>query len=122
AAAATALAGYREALFEHMRDEEELVLPRYGECGGDATDAPLRLFLGEHAKMREFVTEFGRRVATLARTADDRALLELFDREATYKNLVLHHDLRECNALYPFLSAHLDEEQQQEILAGLRLR
>lgn len=117
--AARELAGYRERLWLHIDDEERLVLPRYAAHGGDGTDAPVRLFLGEHAKMRGFVEEFVRRTAALAAAPDDRALLELFDREATYKNLVLHHDLRERNALYPFVAGALGAAEQRELLALL---
>jgi len=124
AAAARHLAGYRERLLLHMRDEETLVLPRYTAAGGDATDAPLRLFLGEHGKMRDFVADFERRTAALAASPDDRApndraLLELLDRQATYKNLVLHHDLRERNMLYPFVAAHVSAGEQATVLASL---
>ncbi|HEX6811280.1 MAG TPA: hemerythrin domain-containing protein [Planctomycetota bacterium] len=111
------LAAYREALLAHMRDEETAVLPRYEALGGDATDAPLRLFLGEHANLRAFVDEFGTRIAALAAKPDDRALLELFDRQATFKNLMLHHDLRERNMLYPFLAARLPAPEQHALLA-----
>ena len=119
ARAARELDAYRERLARHMHDEESLVLPRYAQCGGDAGDAPVRLFRGEHDKMRTFVADFAQRVAALQRTPDDRALLELFDREATYKNLVLHHDLRERNALYPTLAAALPPAEQHAVLAQL---
>ena len=120
ARAAVHLAGYRERLLWHMQDEESLVLPRYRQAGGDETDAPVRLFLGEHQKMREFVAECEQRVQKLVEQSDDRLLLELFDREATYKNLVLHHDLRERNALYPFVAVKLAAEELREILAQRR--
>lgn len=116
ARAARTLAAYRERLLAHMHDEEQLVLPRYEALGGDATDAPLRLFLGEHKNLRTFVDEFGARLVALQGGPDDRALLELFDRQATYKNLMLHHDLRERNVLYPFLGARLPAAEQQALL------
>jgi hemerythrin-like domain-containing protein len=103
-----------------MQDEEGLVLPRYLQAGGDETDAPVRLFLGEHQKMREFVADCERRVQKLAEDPDDRLLLELFDREATYKNLVMHHDLRERNALYPFIAGKVAAVELREIMAQLR--
>ncbi len=119
ARAAAHLAAYREGLLAHMHDEENVVLPAYRECGGDATNAPLRLFFGEHANMREFVADFAQRTAALTRTPDDRTLLDLLDREATYKNLVLHHDLRERNALYPFLLQRLDGAAQARLGARI---
>jgi len=116
ARAGALLASYRADLLAHMQDEERLVLPRYGALGGDATDAPTKLFLGEHHNLRAFLADFAQRVAALAAQPGDRALLELLDRQATYKNLMLHHDLRERNALYPFLAARLVPEEQRAIL------
>jgi len=120
--AATHLARYREQLFAHAQDEERHVLPRYRELGGDDGDAPVRLFLGEHDKLRTFVDEFTTRVAALCAHPDDVKLLELLDRQATFKNLVLHHDLRERNVLYPFLQARLDADAQRSILEARAFR
>lgn len=117
ATAAALLHDYRRELFAHADDEERLVLPRYEQLGGDP-DAPVRLFLGEHKNLRLFVDEFVLRTAALRERPDDRLLLELFDRQATFKNLVLHHDLRERNVLYPFLQARLAVAEQEAILAG----
>jgi hemerythrin-like domain-containing protein len=117
AAAAGLLRQYRSELFAHAEDEERLVLPRYEQLGGDP-DAPVRLFLGEHKNLRAFVDEFVQRTAALCEQPEDRALLALLDRQATFKNLVLHHDLRERNVLYPFLQARLAVAEQEAILAG----
>ena len=113
--AAAALHDYRRELEQHVHDEEQHVLPLYARLGGDATDAPLALFLGEHRNLRRFVAEFVERTAALQSAPDDRLLLDLLDREATFKNLVLHHDLRERNLLYPFLSERLQPEQQRAL-------
>jgi hemerythrin-like domain-containing protein len=118
ARAAAELARYRSELFAHAAHEEAAVLPRYAALGGDGTDAPVRLFLGEHKNLRAFVDDFVARTAALIARPDDRALLELLDRQATYKNLMLHHDLRERNALYPFLAARLAPAEQAVILAA----
>lgn len=120
--AISALSAYRDPLLLHMADEETLVQPLYAAHGGDSTDAPVKLFLGEHARMRDFLADFDVRLERLMRHPDDRALLELFDRQATYKNLCLHHDLRERNAMYPLLSARAPAVAQQRVLAQLRLR
>jgi hemerythrin-like domain-containing protein len=119
ARAAREIAGYRDLLFEHAAAEEAVILPRYQALGGDATDAPLKLFLGEHKNLRAFVDDFVARVERLRQQPDDHALLDLFDRQATYKNLMLHHDLRERNMLYPFLAARLAPEEQQAMLAAV---
>jgi hemerythrin-like domain-containing protein len=120
--AISALSTYRDPLLLHMADEETLVQPLYAAHGGDQTDAPVKLFLGEHARMRDFLADFDVRLERLVRQPDDRTLLELFDRQATYKNLCLHHDLRERNAMYPLLSARVPAAAQLRVLAQLRLR
>ena len=120
ALAAERLEDYRSRIARHMADEELSILPRYVAAGGDRTDAPSKLFLGEHQKLREFLADFATRLAALQQRPDDRALLELFDRQATYKNLMLHHDLRERNMLYPFLGAQLPVAEQQAIEQALR--
>ncbi len=116
------LQSYRATIGDHMADEEGVVLPLYDSLGGDRTDAPVRLFLGEHSKMRDFLADFATRVAALERSPDDHALLELLDRQATYKNLMLHHDLRERRGLYPFLSERVPVARQHELVAALRVR
>lgn len=113
---------FRGRLEQHADDEEQFVLPRYEQLGGDATDAPTKLFRGEHRNLREFTADFVQRVARLQQHPDDKDLLDLFDRQATFKNLMLHHDLRERNLLYPFLGARLPAAEQQAIVAALRWR
>ena len=118
ARAATLLQHFRGQLLAHVDDEERHVLPQYERLGGDATDAPTRLFRGEHQNLHKFVDEFVQRVEALRQRPDDALLLELFDRQATFKNLLLHHDLRERNMLYPVLAARLSAEQQAAILVA----
>ncbi len=114
------LACYQQLLDEHIDQEEVHVLPLYVRHGGDATDAPTKLFLGEHQLIRKFLAEFRARVEQLVAAPDDDRLLELLDREATFKNLMLHHDLRERNMLYPRLSERLVAEEQHAVLARIR--
>lgn len=114
------LEAYATRLLDHIHDENTHVLPLYQRLGGDHTDAPSRLFLGEHQKLRDFVADFAMRLAVLRAQPDDRLLLDLFDRQATFKNLSLHHDLRERHGLYPFLAARLSCEQRAAVLAARR--
>lgn len=118
--AAAELAHYQQLLDEHIAQEEAHVIPLHVAHGGDATDAPAKLFLGEHHLIRRFLAEFRTRVEQLVAAPDDDRLLELLDREATFKNLMLHHDLRERNVLYPRLSERLGEAEQVALLARMR--
>lgn len=119
-AAGAELARYQQLLDEHIAQEEAHVIPLHVAHGGDATDAPAKLFLGEHQLIRKFLAEFRTRVERLVAVPDDDQLLELLDREATFKNLMLHHDLRERNVLYPRLSERLGEAEQAAVLARIR--
>ena len=111
---------YRAQLLLHMDDEERHVLPLYAARGGDASDAPVKLFVGEHARMREFVGRSVAAIAALQQQPDDAALLALFDQQATYKNLLLHHDLRERNALYPRVEQWASASELQALACVMR--
>lgn len=115
---------FRDAIETHAVDEESHVLPLYARSGGDATDSPSAQFRLEHDKIRRFLTELAPRIAALAgaTSIDDRELLGILDRESWFKNLFTHHDLRERNVLYPWLSLHCDATSQEQALARLRLR
>ena len=124
--AARALRGFdafRTAIETHASDEEEQVLPLYAQCGGDDTDSPVAQFRIEHDKIRRFLAELSPRLSALAASAriDDRELLGILDRESWFKNLFIHHDIRERNVLYPFLSRHCAEDLQLAALSRLRL-
>jgi hemerythrin-like domain-containing protein len=114
------LSDYSEGLLAHINEEERYILPRYQQHGGDATDAPLRLFHGEHQNLRHFLAEFAERLHGWTQSSADRALLELLDREATFKNLLVHHDLRERNMLYPHLGRCLSAAEQEHLLTQMR--
>lgn len=45
-----------------------------------------------------------------------RSIIGLFDRQAMYKHLVEHHDLREKNVLYPALDRVTDDAERARLL------
>jgi len=108
---------YEGCLFLHMRDEEEILLPIYEqraviERGGNA-----QLFLDEHEKMRGFLELFKDQIEILVREEDpDTRLLLLLDREAFYKRLCTHHDMREQQHLYRLLDMVLSDSEKEDLL------
>jgi hemerythrin-like domain-containing protein len=122
AAARHWLTRFRDALLAHMQDEEERILPVYAERGGRDTNSPPEQFEVEHRKLRELTTRLESRVAELADPPDDRALLDLFDLESSFRSLMTHHDLRERRVLYPSLSSWTSAAEQAEILGSVQLR
>ena len=108
---------YESALLEHMRDEEEVLLPLYAERATPERGGRADFFLLEHAKMRRHLTHFREQLPRLAELPEpSRALLKLLDQETTYKHLVEHHDLREERHLYPALERVTTEAEREELL------
>jgi hypothetical protein len=116
-----ALDEFAGALREHIAREERWVLPRYAQLEAPPGGA-LDLFTGEHKKLLEFVRRFERAVRTLAAEGPaHRKVLPLLDQQATFVNLLQHHDARERNLLYPTLERSLAPEELRELRAALHL-
>ncbi len=99
------------ALREHIALEEHWILPRYAQLEAPPGGA-LVLFTGEHQKLLDFVRRFERALKTLAAEGPaHRKVLPLLDQQATFKNLLEHHDARERNLLYPTLERSLSREE-----------
>lgn len=109
---------FERRLLQHIREEEELLLPVYGRAGTIPGGAPI-LFTGEHKRMQELLADFKQALSSLAKSPGDlkRGILWLLDRQATFKNLMEHHDQRETNIFYPALDRVTSEEERREILS-----
>lgn len=108
---------YERCLFLHMRDEEEVLMPVYErraviKRGGDA-----KLLLDEHEKMRGLLHAFRTQIEVGKEMDDlDLWLLKLLDREAFFKRLCTHHDMREEQHLYRALDDALSIGEKAELL------
>jgi hypothetical protein len=69
--------------------------------------------------MRELLAGFGQALSSPEQNpaSRKRGILWLLDRQATFKNLMEHHDLRETNILYPALDRVTSEAERREVLA-----
>jgi len=108
---------YERRLREHIRHEEERLLPVY-ERAGRIEGGAVVFFTGEHKRMLEFLTRIRARVEDLiAKPANlEREIISLFDQQAMFKQLVEHHDQRERNILYPTLDKVTDENERRLLL------
>lgn len=103
---------------EHIRVEEEILLPVYERAGKIPGGDP-RFYINEHNKMLAILEDFKE---ILPRLVDEdpattrREVLKLFDRGYWFKQLHEHHDQREENILYPVLDRVTDEEERRELL------
>jgi hemerythrin-like domain-containing protein len=108
---------YESALLEHMRDEEEVLIPLYAERANPARGGAADFFLLEHEKMRRHLTHFREQLPRLVELPEpSRALLKLLDQETTYKHIVEHHDEREERHLYPALERVTTVAEREELL------
>ncbi len=110
---------YRAMILQHMRDEEELLLPIY-ERGPIKAGGQGNYFVQEHRKLLEFLDRIKDSMDLLREaegTAWYRALFKVLDLETTFKNIGEHHEAREEKFLFPGLDALLVGEARAEVLA-----
>src|SRR5262249_34082831 len=70
---------FEAELREHMRVEEELLLPVYSRAGR-VRGGPIEFFTGEHERLLEFLGRFDEKLAGLTPSQPDlkRKIIELF--------------------------------------------
>jgi len=118
--AADLLKKYRATLNEHMRFEEDVLLPIYTSRAVIERSGETKLFLDEHKKMRDWVQLFSETIAELAQDpAPENKLLKLLDRESFFLKLCSHHDNREARFLYPSLDAATTNEERAQLLTDV---
>ena len=119
--ALTKLEVFERELYDHIRVEEELLLPVYARAGRIPGGA-LEFYTGEHKKLLEFLARFKARLEELREGVRDlkRGIIELFDEQARFKQLMQHHDMREQNILYPALDKVTGDEERRELLNRCR--
>ena len=107
---------YESALIAHMSDEETLLLPLYADRASIERGGAVKLFLGEHERMREWVKLFASTTERLKSDPDPEPLMiKLLDRESFYKKLCTHHDIRESKYLFPALDSITTEDERTAI-------
>lgn len=103
---------------EHIRVEEEVLLPIY-ERAGEIPGGKPEFYLDEHKKMLAILGSFKEALPRLIRKNSSehrRGVIGLFDEEHWFKRLHEHHDQRDENILYPVLDQVTDEEERKELL------
>lgn len=103
---------------EHIRVEEDLLLPIY-ERAGEIPGGKPEFYLSEHKKMLAILDGFKETLPRLMREnsgENRRGVIELFDQGYWFKRLHEHHDQWEKNILYPVLDRVTNEEERRELL------
>lgn len=103
---------------EHIRVEEEILLPVYARAGSIPGGDP-KFYLNEHEKMLKILEGFKEALPRLIQekpSQNRREIIELFDQGYWFKRLHEHRDQREKNILYPVLDRVTDEAERKELL------
>ncbi len=109
---------YRSFLFKHIDDEETYLIPIYDTRGKIETAGKTKMFLDEHEKLRNHVELFLPETKSLQDERDPyEKLLWLIEREAFFKKLHDHHDIRETRFLYPELDRITDNDEKLKLLS-----
>jgi hemerythrin-like domain-containing protein len=119
-AALTRLEEYEKQLLDHMKDEEEILLPIFEARVTPPVGGTAEIFRNEHIKIRVYVELLKAEIPKLSKTKDhERAVIFMLDSETTFKRLMVHHDNREHKFLYPLLDEATSEDERTEIFQKL---
>lgn len=115
--ARSVLSEYADALRDHMRDEEEQLMPVYSDRVGEVPGGSPQMILDEHRKLLELLGEITQRLDALnPDSLSSREIVAVIDLEHRYKGLVEHHHLREHNIFYPKLDGVTSDEERASML------
>jgi iron-sulfur cluster repair protein YtfE (RIC family) len=117
------LAEYSHDLLAHIRDEEEVMLPIYGERVKAPIGGAVEIFISEHEKLGQFLALFTAEIGKIRKLDDvERGVLFLIDSQHLFKRLLVHHDTREKKMLYPLLDQVTTDAEREELFQRLKLR
>jgi len=102
----------------HIRQEEEVLLPAVGAAASDLR-WPVRLYAGEHRKLETLLGGIARELWPRRRGMSRREVIELIEREKTFKHVTEHHNLREEQDLFPLADASLAQAERRELTERL---
>ncbi len=117
-AALELLEKYETAILKHIEDENTHLLPIYAERGEQKLGAAVQMFYDDHERLKAHLVQFREEIGNLKTDPEpDRKLIWLLEREAFYKKLCDHHDIRETRFLYPELDRITSDEEKAELLS-----
>jgi hypothetical protein len=108
---------FQREMTAHVIAEEEVILPLYGARTETVPGGTVEIFTAEHRKMLAMIGEFLAAVERLE--PEPRGVLELLDREFSFKHLMAHHDNREVNLLYRWMDRITSPSERHALLHRL---
>lgn len=111
------LGKYEAAILKHIEDENTYLLPIYAERGVHQSGAAVQLFFDDHEKLKAHLAQFREEIGNLMTDPEpDKKLIWVLEREAFFKKLCDHHDIRETKFLYPELDRITSDTEKTELL------
>ncbi len=117
ACARTLLKTYEEGLSDHMKEEEEILLPLYQERAAHLRGGDAEIFTTEHKKIGEWLNRLKMRLHRIVPSVPDfKAVIALLDDESHFKKFIEHHSLREDRIFYPEIERVVKESEKEHLL------
>jgi iron-sulfur cluster repair protein YtfE (RIC family) len=108
---------FEKALLQHMKEEDEILLPLYRQRADQIQGGDAEIFLGEHVKITEWINRINLRASRLNRSdANWKEIISLFDDEAQFKKYVEHHSIREDRIFYPEVDRVVEGKEKEQVM------
>lgn len=111
------LKSFEKALFQHMKEEDEILMPLYRQRADQIRGGDAEIFSGEHMKITEWFHRLNLRASRLSRSDTNwKEIISLFDDEAQFKKYMEHHSIREDRIFYPEVDRIVEAKEKEQIL------
>ncbi len=108
---------FEKALFQHMKEEDEILLPLYRQRAAQIRGGDVEIFSFEHTKITEWFYRLNLRASRLSRSDTNwKEIISLFDDEAQFKRYMEHHSVREDRIFYPEVERVVDEKEKEQLV------
>jgi iron-sulfur cluster repair protein YtfE (RIC family) len=108
---------FEEALFNHIKEEEEILLPLYRQRTAQIRGDDAEIFSAEHKKITEWMNRLKLRASRLSRSDSNwKEIIALLDDEAQFKKYMEHHTVREDRIFYPEVDRVVDEKEKAHLM------
>jgi iron-sulfur cluster repair protein YtfE (RIC family) len=111
------LKAFERALLQHMKEEDEILLPIYRQRAAQIRGGDAEIFSAEHVKISEWMNRINLRASRLSRSdANWKEIISLFDDEAHFKKYMEHHSVREDRIFYPEVDRVVEEKEKEQLM------
>jgi iron-sulfur cluster repair protein YtfE (RIC family) len=111
------LKSFEKAIFQHMKEEDEILMPLYRQRADQIRGGDAEIFSAEHVKITEWLNRINLRASRLSRSDSNwKEIISLIDDEAQFKKYMEHHSIREDRIFYPEVDRVVEEKEKEQIM------